>query len=348
VAPAVPPGDEVPGEDEDEPKSRKGLMWTLIAIGVLALAAIVTMLVINGQGEEEPTTAPVPTLSAGVTPEEAEKTITDAGFEYAQAIDQESTEAEGTFTKTDPAGGTEADLGSTVTAFFSAGPDAVVIQDVKGKTQDEARQILEGQGLTVTSGGSEDSKDVAKDAVTRSEPSAGQSVPAGSSVAIFVSSGLVALPELVGDQRETAEQKITDLGLKPVVNEVESDEPEGQVVAQRPNAGSVPQGSEVTIDVAVPRAAETTNVPNNLAGMTEQQALEALGGAGLVPGTRQTQESDQYPAGVVIGSDPRAGTELEVGSQVSLIVSTGPGPSTGGDNGGGPGNGGGNGGGNDG
>jgi len=341
VAPAVPPGDEVPGEDEEEPKSRKGLMWTLIAIGVLALAAIITMLVINSQGEDEPTTGTVPTLSAGVTPEQAEKAITDAGFVYEQAIDQESTEPADTFTKTDPAGGTTQELGSTVTAFFSAGPDAVVIQDVKNKTQDEARQILEAQGLTVTSGGSEDSKDVAKDAVTRSEPSAGQSVPAGSSVAIFVSSGLVALPELVGDQRQAAEQTITDLGLKPVVNEVESDEPEGQVVAQRPNAGSVPQGSEVTIDVAIPKAEEpeTTNVPNNLVGLTEAQAEEALNGAGLNMGTRQTQESDQYQAGVVIGSDPRGGAEVEVGTEVSLIVSTGPGPSTGGDNGGGPGGG---------
>src|SRR5690606_12408736 len=138
TAPAVPPGEEPPGEDEEEPKSRKGLMWALIAVGVLALAAIITMIVISNQGADEPTT------------------------------------------RTVPAGGTEAELGSTVTAFFSAGPDAVVIQDVKGKTQDEARQILEGQGLTVTSGGSEDSKDVPKDAVTRTDPAAGQSVAAGS------------------------------------------------------------------------------------------------------------------------------------------------------------------------
>ncbi|MGN6241957.1 MAG: Stk1 family PASTA domain-containing Ser/Thr kinase [Cellulosimicrobium cellulans] len=347
VAPAVAPGSEVPGEDEEEPKSRKGLMWTLIAIGVLALAAIITMIVINSQGEEEPTTGEVPTLSAPITPAEAEKAITDAGFEYAQAIDQESTEPADTFTKTDPAGGTTQELGSTVTAFFSAGPDAVVIQDVKGKSQDEARQILEAQGLTVTSGGSEDSKDVPKDAATRTEPAAGQSVAGGSTVTLFTSSGLVALPELVGSQRQAAEQTINDLGLKPVVNEVESDKPEGEVVAQRPNAGSVPQGSEVSIDVAIARAAETTNVPSNLVGMTLDQAKDALGGASLNPGTQQNQESDQWPAGVVIGSDPGGGTEVEVGTEVSLIVSTGPGPSSGGDNGGGgPGGGGGNGNGN--
>src|SRR5690606_36976929 len=254
TAPAVPPGEEPPGEDEEEPKSRKGLMWALIAVGVLALAAIITMIVISNQGADEATTGTVPTLSAPITPEEAEKAITDAGFEYAEALDQESTQPEGTFTRTDPAGGTEADRGSTATAFFPAAPDPVVVHDAKGKTQDEPRQILEGQGLTVTSGGSEDSKDVPKDAVTRTDPAAGQSVAAGSTVTLYTSSGLVSLPDLVGGQRAAAERAITDLGLKPVVNEVESDEPEGQVVAQRPNAGSVPQGSEVTIDVAIPRS----------------------------------------------------------------------------------------------
>ena len=343
VAPAVPPGDEVPGEDEEEPKSRKGLMWTLIAIGVLALAAIITMLVINSQGEDEPTTGTVPTLSAPITPEEAEKAITDAGFEYAQAIDQESTEPEGTFTKTDPAGGTTQELGVTVTAFFSAGPDAVTLQDLKGKTQEEARQYLADNGLNVGDVATEDSPDVAKGSVTRTDPGAGQSVPAGSTVNLFVSSGLVALPDVTGQQFDAAKATIEALGLGVDRSDEESDEAENQVLSQQPNAGSVPQGSRVTLKVAIPRAAETTTVPSNLVGMTEDQARDALGGAELNAGTRQTQESDQWPAGTVIGSDPRGGAEVPVGTEVSLIVSTGPGPSTGGDNGGGPGGGGGGG-----
>lgn len=347
VAPAAaPPGQGGPDEEEEEPKSRKGLMWALIAVGVLAVAAIITMLLINSNSEpEEPTTGTVPTLAATVTPEEARAEIEDAGFEYAQAIDPDSTAPEGTFSKTDPTGGTEADLGSTVTVFFSAGPDAVTLPDVKNMSQDEARQTLEGLGLVVTSGGSEDSQDVPRDAVTRSNPGAGQSAAGGSTVEIFTSSGLVALPDVTGQQRQAAEQTITGLGLKPVVNEVESDEPEGQVLTQRPSAGSVPQGSEVTLDVAIPRAAETTNVPNNLAGMTEEEAIAALYANQLNPSAnRITQESDQYAAGIVIGSDPRGGTELAEGSEVRLIVSTGPGPSTGGGNGNGGGNGGGGGG----
>ena len=56
-----------------------------------------------------------------------------------------------------------------------------------------------------------------------------------------------------------------------MVEETQSDEPEGQVLSQRPNPGSVAQGSDVTIEVAIPREAETTTIPTNLAGMTEDQ-----------------------------------------------------------------------------
>ncbi len=151
----------------------------------------------------------------------------------------------------------------------------------------------------------------------------------------------VALPQR-GEQLDAAKSTVEALGLKVNRSDEESDEPENQVLSQQPNAGSVPQGSTVTLKVAIPRAAETTTVPSNLVGMTEDQAKDALGGAELNVGTRETQESDQWPAGVVIGSDPRGGAEVPVGTQVSLIVSTGPGPSNGGNNGGGN-NGGGNG-----
>ncbi len=58
----------------------------------------------------------------------------------------------------------------TVTAFFSAGPDAVTIQDLKGKTQEEARQYLSDAGLNVGDVNTEDSPDVPKGAVTKTDP----------------------------------------------------------------------------------------------------------------------------------------------------------------------------------
>ncbi len=344
AAPAVPPG-EVPGEDEEEPtKSRKGLMWALIAVAVLAVAAIVTMWLLN-RPPAEPETVTVPTVQAGMTEDEARALFEDVDLEFTPVLEESADVPEGEFVRQDPAGGEDVDPGSEVSVFFSTGPDSVQVPDVTGRSQDEARQLLTDAGLTVGTVNTENSKNVPEGNVTRSEPAANETVAANSAVTLYTSDGRVELGELVGMSRQEAEAAITDLGLNPVVEETESDEAEGTVLSQQPNAGQVPQGSDVTIAVAIPRAVETTTVPANLAGMTEAQAQEALGAAGLnASANRQTQASDTWPAGTVIGSDPRGGSEVPEGTEVSLIVSTGPGPATDDENGGG-GNGGGNGGG---
>ncbi|XXM83871.1 Stk1 family PASTA domain-containing Ser/Thr kinase [Cellulosimicrobium sp. PMB13] len=344
AAPAVPPGD-VPGEDEEEPKSRKGLMWTLIAVGVLAIAAIVTLWLLN-RPPAEPDTVTVPTVQAGMTEEEARALFEDLDLEFTPVLEQSADVPEGEFIRQDPAGGEDVDPGTEVSVWFSTGPDSVQVPDVAGRSQDEARQLLTDAGLTVGTVNTENSSSVPEGSVTRTDPGANETVAANSAVTLYTSDGRVELGELVGMNRQDAEAAITELGLNPVVEETESDEAEGTVLSQRPNPGQVPQGSDVTIEVAIPRAVETTTVPTGLAGMTEAQATEALGGAGLnASPNRQTQESDTWPAGTVIGSDPRGGTEVPEGTEVSLIVSTGPGPS-GGETGGGGGEGGGNGGGN--
>ena len=343
-APAVPPGDGTPDDEEEEPKSRKGLMWTLIAIGAVAIAAIIAMLLLN-RTPDAPEQVTVPQVEQGMTQEEAAALFEGLDLEFTPLLEQSDDIPEGEFVRQDPAGNQEVDPGTEVSVWFSTGPDSVQVPDVAGRSQEEARQILEDAGLQVGNVSSEESRSVPEGDVTRTEPAKDETVASGTEVALFTSNGRVTLGDLVGMSRQDAEKAISDLGLNPVVEEQESDEQEGQVLSQRPNPGAVAQGSDVTIVVAIPRAVETTTVPTNLAGMTEQQAQEALGGAGLNVGPRQTQESDQWPAGTVIGSDPRGGSEVEEGTDVSLIVSTGPGPNSGGDNGGGPGNGGGNGGG---
>ncbi|WP_369824454.1 Stk1 family PASTA domain-containing Ser/Thr kinase [Cellulosimicrobium sp. CUA-896] len=353
AAPAVPPNGEGPGDPEEEKKSRKGLMWTLIAVGVLALAAIATILLLN-RPPAEPETVEVPTVQEGMTEDEARALFEGVDLEFNPLLEQSDAVPEGQFVRQSPAGGEEVKPGETVDVWFSTGPDSVQVPELAGLTQDEARQALADAGLEVGNVTPEDSATVEQDVVTRTEPAANQSVAAGSAVTLFISSGRVELPDLTSMNRQEAEQTVRDLGLNPVIEETESDEAEGTVLSQRPNPGSVQQGSDVTIVVAIPPATETTRVPTNLAGMTEDQAVEALNGAQLNRGQRQTQASDQWPAGTVIGSDPGGGTEVEVGTNVSLIVSTGPGPSNGNgqDDGGGNNNGGGpggdNGGGNDG
>jgi serine/threonine-protein kinase len=67
---------------------------------------------------------------------------------------------------------------------------------------------------------------------------------------------------------------------------------------------------------------DQVKVPN-VAGFTEQQAKSQLQQAGFTTVTER-KASKTVPAGTVIGTDPPGGSEADKGSQVTILLSTGP------------------------
>ncbi|MCF6286800.1 MAG: PASTA domain-containing protein, partial [Candidatus Hydrogenedentes bacterium] len=63
----------------------------------------------------------------------------------------------------------------------------------------------------------------------------------------------------------------------------------------------------------------------DLAGLTEAEAGTALSNTGLSLGESSTQSSSSVPAGQVLGQDPVADSEVLPGSNVDIVISTGPG-----------------------
>jgi eukaryotic-like serine/threonine-protein kinase len=311
----APAGEEPPG---DEKKSRKGLMWTLIAIGAVALATIITLIIVNSQQAQAVT---VPTLSSSITPAEAEDEITRLGLVYKQETDTESTEPENTYLGQTPPGGTEVEQGSTVTVTFSAGPDTIGVPDLAGMTEDEAREELEEANLTLGDVSQAHSKDVDEGRVIESSPAEGKAVSEGSPVDIVVSDGRVELPNLVGKSQQGAEDTLTGLDLSFSTSTEESDEKPGTVIRQSPQAGNVPQGSKVDLVIAKEKAPEMTTVPN-VVGKSAAEAQAAIADASLTPQIAY-EPSDDVPNGFVIAQDPEGG-EAEVGSNVAVMVSSGP------------------------
>ncbi len=305
------------GEPDDEKKSRKGLMWALIAIGAVALAAIITFIVMNGANA----TTIVPELKSNVTPAEAEREITAAGLEYEQATDTESTEPENTFLGTDPQGGAEVERGSVVTVTFSAGPDTVAVPKLAGMTQDEAEAALEDAKLTLGKVSDANSKDVEEGQVIESKPGAGQAVSEGSPVGLVLSNGRVELPNLKGKSEQTAKDMLTGLGLSSSSTTEESDEKPGTVIRQSPEAGNVEQHSSVELVIAKEKAPEMTTVPP-VVGSSAAEAQAAIKAANLTPQIT-FEPSDDVANGFVISQDPESG-EVEVGSDVTVVVSSGP------------------------
>jgi serine/threonine-protein kinase len=62
----------------------------------------------------------------------------------------------------------------------------------------------------------------------------------------------------------------------------------------------------------------------NVVNQTQTAATAAITGAGLVLGTVTQRSSTTVVAGSVISQNPSAGTSVSLGSQVALVVSTGP------------------------
>jgi eukaryotic-like serine/threonine-protein kinase len=344
---AVPPGQQ-PGTalaeenpEDDGAGKKRGLMWTLIAVGVLALAAIITMIVINMQPDPVKDVA-VPTFTAETTPEEADKALKDVGLEFLKAIDNESQAPKDTFTKSTPASGELVPPGTEVTVFFSAGPDAVLVPDVTGLTQEEARAEITKAGLVVDPVvDPEDSPSVKKGAVTRTDPASGESIDAGGTVKIFISTGLVGVPDLIGMTKDEAEAALSELDLTAKFTDEASTETAGTVIRQNPGPGPAKQGREISVVLAKapePQGPESTTVPD-MVGMTMEQAAIALGSAALNPGKVTQQESTDVPKGRIISTNPSSGSTVDEGAKIDFVVSSGP-PSDGGGGNGGGGNGG--------
>jgi hypothetical protein len=76
-------------------------------------------------------------------------------------------------------------------------------------------------------------------------------------------------------------------------------------------------GVQFTVNQGLPVA-----VPN-VVGQTQAAATSAITGAGLLVGTVSTASSGTVAAGSVIGSNPVAGSQVNPGSAVNLVVSSG-------------------------
>ena len=65
------------------------------------------------------------------------------------------------------------------------------------------------------------------------------------------------------------------------------------------------------------------DVPD-VVGLAGDKAMKRLDGAGLKPGSQDQAPNGEFAEGTVFEQDPEAGTEIERGTAVDLVVSTGP------------------------
>ncbi|GAB4086812.1 Stk1 family PASTA domain-containing Ser/Thr kinase [Myceligenerans cantabricum] len=321
-----PSGPMGPGQDDNKTDSRKTLIWTLVAIAIAALAAILIAVMVNN-GNDEPNepaaqTATVPQIEAGVSYANACTTIEDAGFTCAKDTEEGSDQGtDKTTGVTSPAAGETLEVDETVTIYVSGGPSEVSVPNLQGKTEDQVRAELEAVGLKMGEPQKENSTQYEAGQALRSEPGGGTTVKAGATVTVWFASGTVTLDDMTGWSEEQVEARLKELDLSSDRRTEQTDAvPEGTISKTEPGPGDISTDTRVTYYVAQPLA--KTKVPENIVGMTLEDAIEACGGAQLNCSEDNVEygENASYEPGQVFNTDPAPGLEVETGAVVTLYV----------------------------
>lgn len=137
---------------------------------------------------------------------------------------------------------------------------------------------------------------------------------------------MVKVPDLRGMTEEEARKKLdgTDIGMK-VENERKPSNKykEGEIMSQDPPADTeVAKNSTITVVISSGEEAKMVRVPN-VVDRTEEEAEKSLQAAKLTVVHGEAQYSDEIEEGHVISSDPAADTEVEEGTEVTIVISLG-------------------------
>ncbi|MDO4913532.1 MAG: Stk1 family PASTA domain-containing Ser/Thr kinase [Bifidobacteriaceae bacterium] len=305
-------------------KKRKKIIIASIIAVLVAIAAIVGI-VFALRPNDSTVMVTVPTFNSTTTEDAATDKLTELGLKVKIEEDHNSSKPKGTFTKQDPDGGTKVAKGTTVTVWFSSGPASGTVPDVKGKSQADARKILENAGFTVSSTTStENSATVAKDLVTRTDPAAGESITRDKSITLYISSGMTEAPDgLVGKSQADALKALQDAGFKPVVvMENSSDQASGNVTRVVLSDGSTlqagstfPQNTAVTVYVSSGKTQVT--VPSGLVGKQFSYVKSLLEAAGF--SVQPTNES-ALDSDIVTATNPSSGSKADAGSSIQVTT----------------------------
>jgi serine/threonine-protein kinase len=321
-APGPPPPPVLPPstteDDEAEIGPSVGLRRVVLFLGALLIAAAIVIGVLVWRGSSPPVYA-VPDL-VGLEEGDARNQIATNDWEVSVVRERNDDQPLGYVFRTDPASG-ELEEGEPFALYVSDGPTPVAVPDIVGMPRADAEAALTEIQLGLRVSGTEFSEDVPVDDVLRYtigglEVEPDTEVERGTVVDAVVSGGPAprTVPDLIGQPQDAVVAALEKLGLVPVQagSDWSDTVPEGLVRRVQPEAGAeVPKGSEVLYSLSLGRQLAT--VPN-VVGLTSEQANALLQGAGLTIGRYAGN-----PQRTVFAQDPPAGTQIPVGSGISIL-----------------------------
>jgi serine/threonine-protein kinase len=226
-------------------------------------------------------------------------------------------------------------IGALIGIFASRSNPTTAVPSVEGRSLQRAEEILEQRGFTVNQPPNQVHRQVAAGTVLEQDPSPSPpgkeaeeecsfltlfcSKP-GVTLTISVGPGEAVVPKVNGLDRAEATKKLEAATFEVATENVNSTSvEEGDVVYSEPHAGSpATEGSTVTIFVSA--GPKLVKVPV-LVDKPRRLAVQEIRARGLVP--EVGEEESNSPVGRVLRQSPSAGQELEPGTTVQIVVSSG-------------------------
>ncbi len=218
------------------------------ALVKVAEGAAINLTVSGGETEQS-----MPNV-VGLTLTVATEELTGRGLKVTQTAEQ-SEEPRDTVIAQVPAPDTALKSGDEVQIVVSLGPAPREIPDVKGKTLEEASDILEEAGFKNRREQQEPSSSTPVGSVSRTDPAKGTVFDPSEELTVFISSGVPesTVPSVVALSADTAANILAGAGFQVSIRDelLPANDPNiGRVISQSPGEGSrVSQNSTVTIVV---------------------------------------------------------------------------------------------------
>ncbi|MCT4782763.1 MULTISPECIES: Stk1 family PASTA domain-containing Ser/Thr kinase [Exiguobacterium] len=199
-----------------------------------------------------------------------------------------------------------------------------VVPDVVGMTEDEATTELEASGFVVDVT-ERASDNIEAGNVISQNPPAGRKPKRGTTITLVVSAGkeTVRMPDVEGLSQNAAERTLKDLDFTDIDIQKEASETvdSGDVISQSLSPGEEVVPSEVTVTLVVSTGSNKIELAN-LAGYTFEEATTYAEQNNLKI-VKRDEYSTSVPSNQIIRQLPTAGTAVDPGTELTVIVSLG-------------------------
>ena len=220
-------------------------------------------------------------------------------------------------------------IGAVVAALLNSGTKSYPIPNLSGLTKDQAIEAIEKDGHFQYKFSEQYDSNIEEGYVVDQNPNQGREFPEGTVINFTVSKGPapaaeVTVPDLSNMTPEEAEAELAKYKLtgKSGNSEPSDDVEVGHVCRQSPGAGTSAKAGD-TITYYLSSGPNEVEVPN-VSGYSENNAKSTLKAAGFTDISVVYDNSDTVTSGLVVRTDPSAGTKTAANQTITVTVSTGP------------------------